>query len=217
MAKLDELKLAERTIVIFTSDNGGVGGYNAAGIRANDHTNNAPLRGGKGMLYEGGIRVPFIVRWSGVIQPGSVCDEALISVDALPTFAELAGAQLDPKIPFDGISLAQLWRTSGRERPQRDAMFWHFPGYLEANVLQGAWRTTPVSVIRSGDFKLLEFLEDNRIELYNVRDDIGEKRNLADALPGKAKELREKLHAWRKSVNAPMPTPNPEYAPPGGE
>jgi arylsulfatase A-like enzyme len=202
LAKLDELKLADNTVVIFSSDNGGVGGYAAAGVKARGVTDNAPLRGGKGMLYEGGVRVPFLVRWPGVIKPGTVCDHPAIHVDLFPTFLELAGAK-PPKQTLDGVSLVPLWKDPGTRLP-REAVYAHFPGYLEGGG-PGSWRTTPAGSIRAGDFKLLEFFEDGRLELYNLKEDLGEKTNLADKLPDKTRELHAKLVAWRKSVEAPMP------------
>jgi arylsulfatase A-like enzyme len=159
LAKLEELKLTDNTVVIFSSDNGGVGGYEAAGVKASSITDNAPLRGGKGMLYEGGVRDPFIVRWPGVIQPGGVCDEPAIHVDIFPTFLEIAGAKA-PKQTLDGVSLVPLFKDAQAKLP-RDAIYVHFPGYLEGGP--GHWRTTPVGTIRCGDFKLLEFFEDGRL------------------------------------------------------
>lgn len=206
MAKLAELKLEENTIVIFSSDNGGVGGYAAAGILGGGEiTTNLPLRAGKGTLYEGGVRVPFIFCWKGTIAPGSGCDEPIISVDMLPTFVELAGGKLNSKNPIDGVSIVPLLKSSGKAKLKRDALYWHFPGYLEANVQKGIWRTTPAGSIRSGDWKLIEFFQDKRIELYNLKTDLGQKKNLAKAMPEKAKELLDRLHAWQKEVKAPMP------------
>jgi arylsulfatase A-like enzyme len=204
LAKLDELKLADNTVVIFSSDNGGVGGYREAGVPAKGVTDNAPLRGGKGMLYEGGIRVPFVVRWPGVIKPGSVCDEPALHVDLFPTFVELAGGKR-PEQPLDGVSLVPLLKSSGSEKLRREAIYFHFPGYLEAGA--AGWRTTPVGVIRAGDWKLLEFFEDGRLELYNLKDDLGEKTDLAGKHPDKVRELHDKLRAWRKELNAAMPKP----------
>ncbi len=206
LARLEELKLAERTLVIFSSDNGGVGGYvtteppsERSGI-----TDNAPLRGGKGTLYEGGIRVPFLARWPGVVKSGSSCEAPCIHVDLFPTLLELAGAKAPPGQPLDGVSLAPLLKNPGA-RLGREALYWHFPGYLESYVHPRGWRTAPVGTIRAGDFKLLEFFEDGRLELYNLKDDLSETRNLAPALPEKARELRERLAAWRRSSGAPMP------------
>jgi arylsulfatase A-like enzyme len=206
MQTLDELKIADNTVLIFTSDNGGVGGYVREGIKkgGGDITDNAPLRSGKGSLYEGGTREPFIVRWPGVTKAGSTCDVPTIHVDIYPTFLELAGAA-KPKHVLDGESIVPLWRNS-TAKLKRTAIFQHFPGYLGAGTDQ--WRTTPVSLIHSGDWKLMEFLEDGRLELYNLRDDVGETKNLAKEMPDKAKELHAQLVAWRKDVNAPMPQKN---------
>lgn len=209
LAKLDELGIADRSVVFFASDNGGMGGYRAAGVTAGEITDNAPLRGGKGMLYEGGIRVPMIVRWPGVLRPGSTCDAPVITLDFYPTFLKIAGVRGDPKQLLDGRSLVPLLKQTGELA--RNGIFWHFPAYLQGRG--GDCRTTPAGVVRSGDFKLLEFFEDDRLELYNLADDIGEKNNLAEKMPEKTKELHEKLLAWRKSVKAPMPRPNPKYDP----
>ena len=211
-ALLDELKLAENTLVIFTSDNGGVGGYVREGIkRAGDVTDNAPLRGGKGMLYEGGIRVPYVFRWTGTIAAASTCAEPINSVDLYPTLLDLAGAKPPADQPLDGVGYARLLKSDGSAKLDRDALFWHFPGYLGAG--QGMWRTTPVSVVRSRDWKLMEFLEDDRLELYNLREDPSERNDLAQKKPQKTAELREVLRAWRKQVNAPMPAKSDEQDP----
>jgi len=211
MRTLDELQLADDTVLIFTSDNGGVGGYVREGIKkgGGDITDNAPLRSGKGSLYEGGTREPFIVRWPGVTKAGTSCDVPTIHVDLYPTFLELAAAPQPPQT-LDGESLVPLFRDSAA-RLKRDAIFQHFPGYLGAGP--GQWRTTPVSLIHSGDWKLMEFLEDGRLELYNLREDVGETKNLAQAMPDKAKELHARLVAWRTEVSAPMPTKNDGSAP----
>jgi len=223
MKTLDDLKLADNTVLIFTSDNGGVGGYDrpdglirepgregqAKKKKAGDEdgggiTDNAPLRSGKGSLYEGGHRVPFIVRWPGVTKPASTCEVPTAHVDIFPTFLELAAAP-KPRQVLDGESLVKLFRDPAAKL-QRDAIFQHFPGYLGSGP--GLWRTTPVSVIQAGDWKLMEYLEDGKLELYNLRDDIGETRNLAADMPDNTKELHARLVAWRKEVNAPMPTRN---------
>ena len=231
MAKLEELKLADNTVIIFASDNGGVGGYDrpdglirepgteAKGKKAKAKddedgggiTDNTPLRSGKGSLYEGGTREPFIVRWPGVTKPGSTCEVPTIHVDIFPTFLELAGAP-KPRQVLDGESLVPLLRNASAKL-KRDAIYQHFPGYLGSGP--GLWRTTPVSLIQVGDWKLMEYLEDGRLELYNLRSDIGESKNLAKEMPDKAKELHTRLIAWRAEVKAPMPTPNkPGEAPP---
>ena len=194
LALLDELGLADRTVVIFMSDNGGVAGT----------TSNAPLRAGKGTLYEGGIREPMIVRWPGVVKPGTTSDEVVTSVDFFPTILEMAGAapDPDPKRALDGVSFAAVLKQTGRLT--REAIYWHYPHYHN---------TTPGGIIRAGDWKLIEYFEDGRVELYNLREDLGETRDLAAASPEKAQELRKKLADWRTSVGAQMPTPNPDYDP----
>ena len=223
MKTLDDLKLADNTVLIFTSDNGGVGGYSgpngllrepgmegkgkkAKGADADGGgiTDNAPLRSGKGSLYEGGTREPFIVRWPGVVKPGSKCEVPTIHVDIFPTLLELTGAP-KPRQVLDGESLVKLFRDPAAKL-QRYAIYQHFPGYLGSGP--GLWRTTPVSLIQVGDWKLMEYLEDGKLELYNLREDIGEAKNLVQAMPDKAKELHARLTAWRKEVNAPMPKPN---------
>jgi arylsulfatase A-like enzyme len=206
LALLDELKLADNTLLIFASDNGGVGGYQREGIQGQSVTDNAPLRGGKGMLYEGGIRVPYIFRWSGKIAPGGTCRAAINSVDLYPTLLEVAGATPPDNYPLDGHSYAGLLAADGKEESPRDALYWHFPGYLGAGG--GTWRTSPAGAIRDGDWKLLEFFEDGRVELYNLRGDLSEKNDLAAKLPERAKALRDKLARWRKEIGAPMPARN---------
>jgi arylsulfatase A-like enzyme len=223
MDTLDQLQLADNTVLIFTSDNGGVGGYNRpdglqrdSGLEAKGKkgkgadadgsgiTDNAPLRSGKGSLYEGGTREPFIVRWPGVTPPGSSCNVPTIHVDIFPTFLEITTAP-NPRQVLDGESLTKLFRDPDATL-QRDAIFQHFPGYLGSGP--GLWRTTPVSLIQAGDWKLMEFLEDGRLELYNLSEDIGETKNLTQEMPDKVKELHDRLIAWRAEVNAPMPTKN---------
>ncbi len=205
LAALDELDLARKTLVIFSSDNGGVGGYAVPGTdQTKGTTNNAPLRGGKGTLYEGGIRVPFLARWPGVIQPGSTSDEPAVHVDLFPTLLDATGASVPPDYPLDGTSLLPLLRCPSASL-DRDAIYAHFPGYLQAYIPEAVWRTTPVSTIRMGDWKLLEFLEDGRLELYNLRDDLGETHNLTAARPDMARQLHARLAAWRDKIGAAMP------------
>jgi arylsulfatase A-like enzyme len=206
VAALDELKLTGNTLVIFTSDNGGVGGYAREGIKGSDITDNAPLRSGKGSLYEGGVRVPFIARWPGKVPEGTTTDHSFISVDLFPTLMELAGGPPPKGQPLDGVSQVKHFTGGGKEAPERDALYWHFPGYLGSPG--NTWRTTPAGAIRVGDFKLIEFFEDGRKELYDLKSDLGQNANLAAKQPEKTAELHAKLLAWRKAVNAPMPTPN---------
>jgi len=201
--KLDELGLSEDTVVFFFSDNGGFGPV----------TSMAPLRGSKGMLYEGGIRVPLVVRWPGRIEQGREIDTPVHGIDFLPTILEMAGVSIPVEDDVDGVSLLPL--LGGEGAPARSTLYWHFPAYLQADQsVEGPWRTTPVGAIRKGDWKLIEFFEDGRLELYNLRDDIGEEHDLADEMPEKVTELHADLVAWRRRVDAPVPTePNPEYRP----
>ncbi|MDP7275968.1 MAG: sulfatase [Planctomycetaceae bacterium] len=204
LATIDELKLTGETVVIFTSDNGGLGGYGAlGGSTGRSITDNAPLRGGKGMLYEGGIRVPLIARWPGQTRAGATCSTPIITVDFYPTLAEIAGTTLPADQVADGVSFTPLLR--GGSLPDR-SLFWHFPGYLQANARKGTWRTTPAGAVRSGDWKLIEFFEDGRRELYHTGRDIGETRDLAADQPDVANSLFATLQAWRTRVKAPLPT-----------
>jgi arylsulfatase A-like enzyme len=192
--------------VIFTSDNGGVGGYHREGLHNNDVTDNAPLRGGKGMLYEGGVREPFIFRFPGKIPAGTTCDEPIINIDMYPTFLELTGTKKPENYTLDGVSIVSLLTSKGDAKLGRDAIYWHFPGYLGAG--EGEWRTTPAGSIRSGDWKLIEFFETGKLELYNLKDDLSEKHDLSKEKPEITQQLHEKLVAWRKETNAKMPTKN---------
>ena len=205
MDKLDELNLTNDTVVFFFSDNGGV----------RTITSNAPLRGGKGMLYEGGIREPTCVRWSGVVKPGTSCDTPIIGIDFFPTLLEIAGARKPRGKLLDGKSIMPL--LQGGKRLNRKALYWHFPAYLQGRA-EGArdpfFRTRPGGAIRAGDWKLIEYFEDGALELYNLKEDIGERMNLAKVKPEKTRELHELMLAWRKAVNAPVPTKlNPDYRP----
>ena len=201
--KLDDLKIADNTVVFFFSDNGGLWGLSSMG----------PLRGGKGTLYEGGIRMPLIVRRGGAARATTRCDVPVAGIDFYPTMLDMAGAARPSKQVLDGESIVPL--LSGASSVKRKAVFWHFPAYLESNYgYPGYWRTTPAGAVRSGRWKLIEFFEDGRLELYNLEEDIGETNNLAEKMPEKGEELHGLLKDWRKSVNAPVPTePNPEYNP----
>ena len=194
---LDELQLADNTVVIFTSDNGGM-------IKV---TSNAPLRSGKASPYDGGVRVPLIVRWAGMTKPGSVCDTPVISTDFYPTILEMAGVQDDVKHVCDGESIVPLLKQS--DGLNRKEIYWHYPHYNNGN----AGHATPFSAVRSGNFKLLQFFEDSHLELYDLQNDIGETKNLAGAMPKKAAELKTKLEHWREEVGAQLPAPNPGYDP----
>ena len=195
--KLADLNLAQRTIVIFASDNGG----------RVPTTSNLPLRVGKGSCYEGGTRVPLIVYWPNVTAAGSVCDTPVMSIDYYPTLLEMTRIQDKAGHQPDGVSLTSLLRGSGKLQPR--ALFWHYPHHQHYQL----GGTMPYGAIREGDFKLIEFFDDMRIELYNLRDDVGEQHDLASKLPEKANELRDRLHRWRVEVGAQMPTPNPAYDP----
>ena len=199
---LKALQLEQNTIIIFTSDNGGYG----------PATNMQPLRGSKGMLYEGGIRVPLLIKWPGVTQANSTSKEPVINVDLYPTLLELTGISQPEEYELDGTSLVPLLKDPQSQLKTR-SLFWHFPAYLQKyKGMQQRFRTTPVSVIRQGDWKLLEFFEDGHWELYNTRLDISESMNLADSHPEKAKELATALHDWQKQVRAAIPSePNPQY------
>lgn len=212
MQALDAASIADNTVLVFTSDNGGVGGYVREGLKkAGDITDNAPLRSGKGSLYEGGIRVPLIIRWPGIAPAATSCDVPTMHVDVFPTFAELAAAPA-PRQMLDGESLVPLVRDPGGTL-RRDAIFQHFPGYLGSG--KNIWRTTPVSIVQSGDWKLMEFLEDGRLELYHLREDLGEATNLASSRAEKAAEMQARLAAWRDEVRALMPQRQGPDAPTG--
>jgi arylsulfatase A len=195
--KLAELDLDRRTIILFTSDNGG----------RVPTTSNHPLRVGKGSCYEGGTRVPLIVHWPGVTRAGSHCETPAISADLYPTLLAMVGLEDVAGHRSDGVNLVPLLRETGQL--QRDALFWHYPHHQ--HYQQGG--AMPYGAIREGDFKLIEFYDDGRLELYNLRDDIGEQQNLAGQMPEKARHLQQRLAAWRKEVGAQMPTPNPAYDP----
>lgn len=192
LKKLDELKLSDNTIVIFTSDNGGLIGP----------TDNSPLRVGKGSAYEGGVRVPLIVRWPGSVKAGNTCEVPVISPDLYATALEAVGAKPAPGQMIDGVSLLPLLKQTGGL--SRDSIYWHYPHYHPGGA-------TPYGAVRKGDYRLVEFYEDNHVELYNLKDDISERNDLSQSQPKLAEELRAQLHAWRKEVGAQMPTPNPDY------
>ena len=193
---LDRLSLADNTVVVFMSDNGGLATTAAP-------TSNLPLRAGKGWLYEGGIREPFIIRWPGVTRPGSVCHEPVTSTDFYPTMLEMAGLPPKPAQHRDGVSLVPLLKEA--TSLDREALYWHYPHYSP----QGG---CPSSAVRQGDYKLIEFFEDGHVELYNLARDIGEKHDLVEKLPEKTKQLHAMLKTWRRQVGAKLPAPNPDYS-----
>jgi arylsulfatase A-like enzyme len=195
---LEKLGMAENTILIVTSDNGGVG-YQAK--RLHRIADNGDLRAGKGFLYEGGIREPLIVHWPGVTRPGSVCDVPVTGLDFMPTLLNIAHGKRPAQVQ-DGMDITGLFR--GETELKRDTLYWHYPHYSD----QGG---RPAGAIREGDWKLIEFFEDMHIELYNLSADPGERYDLSSSFQDKADDLRRKLHEWRKSVDAAMPRPNPEY------
>jgi arylsulfatase A-like enzyme len=197
--KLDELKLSDTTILVFTSDNGGL-------IRTpqNPITTNPPFRAGKGSACEGGVRVPLLVHAPGLTRPQSTCADSVMTIDLFPMLVEVCGLSAPESHVVDGESLVPLLKQTGNLT--RNALYWHYPHYHTGGA-------TPYSAIRSGDWRLIEFHEDRHVELYNLRADVGETRDLAGTQADKAKELRDNLTAWRTRVGAQMPTANPNYVP----
>ncbi|MBA4150315.1 MAG: sulfatase [Verrucomicrobia bacterium] len=212
MSKLEALGLSDNTIVIFYSDNGGM---SAANFGRPDHvvppsrldgayaTSNLPLRGAKGWLYEGGIRVPLMVKWPNRGQRGKVNDVPVISADLYPSILEMIGVPARPKQHTDGLSFAGLVR--GKKKLDREAIYWHFPHYSNHGM------QSPGGAIRHGDYKLLEYFENNTVQLFNLRKDAGEQRDLSREQPKIAKKMTAMLHDWRASVSAAMNEPNPNY------
>ena len=199
LAKVEALGLTERTIVVFTSDNGGLHVLESPGTPA---THNGPYRAGKGYVYEGGLRVPLLVRWPAVVAAGSQCQTPVVLTDLAPTLLEAAGIDVPQTVgPLDGVSLTGV--LAGKSLPERP-LLWHFPHYTN----QGG---RPAGAIREGDWKLVESFEDDSVELFNLAQDVGETRNLAADEPQRAAHLRSRLEAWRKTVGTQLPTPNPEF------
>jgi arylsulfatase A-like enzyme len=195
---LEETGQAEDTVVFFFSDNGGLA------TSEGSPTCNAPLSEGKGWMYEGGTREPLIVRWPGAVAPGSACDAPITSTDFYPTILEMAGEPPRPEQHCDGISLLSLLR--GGAAPEREAIFWHYPHY-------GNQGGTPGASVRAGDYKLIEFYEDKHLELYNLREDVGEEHDLSQDERQRALLLKDMLDAWRAQVGAQIPLPNPDDRP----
>ena len=190
LAALEETGVADDTVVIFTADNGGTSEQSSGG-----------LRGAKALSYEGGTREPALVKWPGKVKPGSVCDVPAIGMDFYPTMLEMAGLPARPKEHLDGISLVP-WLIEAARSPTRESLYWHYPHYH---------KTKPYGAIRKGDWKLIEFFEEGKLELYDLKNDPSESNDLADSNPKKREELLADLRNWRKSVDAQMPTLNPNY------
>jgi hypothetical protein len=198
LAKLDELHLTENTLVIFTSDNGGLATLEGMPFAP---TINSPLREGKGYLYEGGIRVPLIVRWPGASKPKSTSSQAVCGIDMAPTILDACG--IETKTAIDGESLRGCL---GGGATHREALFWHYPHYAN----QGS---RPGGAIRHGSFKLIEYYETGRRELFDLSKDPGEGRNLAHEQPEVTARLAARLDRWRSEIGARMMTPNPRFVP----
>ena len=201
--KLDELGIADNTVILLTSDNGGL---RFAEDRFKDNVlhrvaDNGPFHGGKGDLYEGGIREPLIVYWPGVTKPGSESAVPVYGPDFMPTLLSIAGGALPPE-PCDGRDISPV--LHGAARLDRNYLCWHYPHYSP----QGG---TPTGAIREGEWKLIEFFEDGHLELYNLEQDPGEQYDFASIYPDRATDMHAKLVDWRKSVNAAMPTKNPDF------
>ena len=192
LAALDEHGLTQNTLVVFTSDNGG--------LALRDVTTNAPLRSGKGSPYEGGHRVPVIVRWPGVVAAGTTSETPVSTIDFFPTLLAAAGVAPPEGVTIDGVDLKPVLARSGNV--ERDALYWHYPHYHPGGA-------TPYSAIRRGKYKLIEYFEDRPAELFDLAADLGETTNLADAMPDVAQDMLERLARWRASVGAQLPTPNP--------
>lgn len=193
LSALDQLNLTKDTVIFFMSDNGGLS------TSEGHPTSNLPLRAGKGWLYEGGIREPMIIRAPGITKPGSVCSAPVSSIDFYPTMLELAGMPPKPDHQIDGISLMPLLK--GRSNEHR-SLFWHYPHY-------GNQGGAPGGAIRDGDWKLIEWYENGELELFNLKEDIGEHNNLAKQYPERVRLLHSELKAWCQTVNAKMPAANP--------
>jgi len=193
---IDETGQADNTIIIFTSDNGGSSsGHDCP-------TNNSPLKEGKGWMYDGGIKEPLIIKWPNTVKAGSECKTPVLSTDFYPTLLEAAGLPLIPEQHKDGVSLMSLLK--GGDALERDTMFWHYPHYSSMG-------NTPACSVRMGDYKLIEFFEDNKLELYNLIEDISEENNLVDKHPELTKKMHNKLVEWRKSIDAKIPESNPDW------
>jgi len=196
LESLERTGQLDNTIVIFTSENGGLA------TAEGSPTCNAPLSEGKGWMYEGGTREPLIVYWPGVCEPNSVCRVPVTSPDFYPTLIEMAGLPFRPEQHLDGVSILSLLK--GADSLEREAIFWHYPHY-------GNQGGTPGSAIRIGDHKLIHFYEDDRLEMYNLNEDLSESHNLVGQMPGLAADLKMRLEAWCESIEAKIPQPNPTF------
>jgi len=202
LAKIDELGVADNTLVIFTSDNGGF--TNKCKLNRDlAVANNAPLRSGKGSCYEGGVRVPLIVRGPQVAQ-GKISSEPVYAPDLYPTLLRAAGLSDQAQAGIDGVDFTPLLQNPDATL-KREALYFHYPHYYQT--------TTPVSALRKGDWKLLEYYEDNRLELFNLKQDPGETQDISTANPALARRLRMELDVWRKKIGAQLPEPNPDWKP----
>lgn len=205
---LEKRKLLDDTVIVFTSDNGGI----------HNISDQSPLRGEKGSYYEGGIRVPMVVKWPGRVEAGSRSDVAVTGLDFFPTFLEIAGISIPNGHVIDGDSLVPILTGNGVLGGDRE-LVWHFPIYLQEYKGRGdsgsrdvLFRTRPGSVIRVGEWKLHEYFEDGGIELYHLGSDPGGRRNLVELFPERAAHLRRRLQAWRERLDAPVPSEaNPAY------
>lgn len=195
LKELDAQGIADNTVIIFTSDNGGLDNNGGP-------TENAPLRSGKGYPYEGGIRVPFLVRWPGVVPAGSVSSDPVCSIDIFPTVLASADIDAPDDRAIDGLSLVEHLKSGGQESLQRDELLWHFPHYRHA--------PGPYSILRKGDWKLLRY-DAGITELFNLKDDLGETKNLAKAHPDRVKALGTRLDQMLTDMDARIPRPNPAY------
>lgn len=204
LERLKQRDLEKNTIVVFLSDNGGFVGIDGKSGQAVPVTNNAPLRSGKGSCYEGGIRIPLLIHWPGVTRKGTVCHEPVAVMDLFSTLLASAGLSPSAANDADGIDLRPLL-IEPTARLDRETMFFHYPHYYAT--------TTPVSALRSRDWKLLEYFEDHHVELYNLTDDLGETTELSHRYPEVVSKLRTELRSWRNDVQAALPQPNPDYQP----
>ncbi len=197
--RLRDLKIDDNTIVVFTSDNGGYIGTSAYAGKQQVITSNWPLRSGKASLYEGGLRVPLIVHWPGVTATGQTTSQPVVLTDLFPTLLESVVPGAQAKVaPLDGVNLSKVLRAPDERLPDRD-LYFHYPHYYHAPA------TTPCGAIRSGNWKLIEWFEDERVELYNLTQDEREQNDLSQSNPSRATELRDRLAQWRTSVGAAMP------------